>query len=280
MTTTRNSSPAGGGARSARAFRALIPWRARVRAREMYMSLYEKITGKPVFVVDGSGFVADGLATSHTDDFRNDADFGRAYARACVASGFDYNMPWRIHVAIWVAKQAMDVQGDLVELGTGRGFVMSAVLEYLGEHCSRRKVWLYDKFDPYAVDPITGDRITTHKHHYYAQDLKAVEANFSEWENVTLIPGLLPETLTEDPSRICFLHIDLNNAQVEVAALARLWPRLSPGAMVLLDDYAYVGFRAQYEAHSRWAREQKVEILSLPTGQGLLIKPRATPTED
>ena len=52
-----------------------------------------------------------------------------------------------------------------------------------------------------------------------------------------------------------------------------LWNRLVPGAPVLLDDYAYSGYEWQKVGMDAFATEHGLSILSLPTGQGLLIKP-------
>ncbi len=46
-----------------------------------------------------------------------------------------------------------------------------------------------------------------------------------------------------------------------------------PGAFMLFDDYAYFGFKPQTRALNGFAESKGVKILSLPTGQGLLIKP-------
>jgi hypothetical protein len=113
---------------------------------------------------------------------------------------------------------------------------------------------------------------------FYVVDEKAVERNFSEWRNKKIISGSIPSTLPLiDTDNIAFLHIDLNCATPEVAALKHLWNRLVPGAMVLLDDYAYAGYRAQKLAHDALATELGMVIASLPTGQGLLIKPHGRP---
>ena len=45
-----------------------------------------------------------------------------------------------------------------------------------------------------------------------------------------------------------------------------------PGAVVLLDDYAWATHRAQKEALDAFAAAHGAMILSLPTGQGLLIR--------
>lgn len=82
------------------------------------------------------------------------------------------------------------------------------------------------------------------------------------------------ETLAQiDSEEIAFVHIDMNCAPPEIAAIEYLWPRLTTGAMVLLDDYAYIGYHHQKNAMDKFANSKSVDIMSLPTGQGLLVKP-------
>ena len=65
----------------------------------------------------------------------------------------------------------------------------------------------------------------------------------------------------------------MNAAGPEIAAANFFWDKLVPGAMVILDDYAYVGYEVQKRAFDQFSKEKNVPILSLPTGQGLFIKP-------
>ena len=64
----------------------------------------------------------------------------------------------------------------------------------------------------------------------------------------------------------------MNCAPPEIEAIRYLWPKLVGGGIVLLDDYAYVGYHHQKKAMDEFANSVGVEIVSLPTGQGLLIK--------
>ena len=45
-------------------------------------------------------------------------------------------------------------------------------------------------------------------------------------------------------------------------------------AAVVLDDFGWCGYWRQRVAHEAFAAERGTQILELPTGQGLLIKPR------
>lgn len=108
----------------------------------------------------------------------------------------------------------------------------------------------------------------------YMLDVEWVRRNFSEWKNIEIIQGTVPETLgrIEIPS-VAYLHLDMNCALPERAAAEHFWPRLVPGALMLLDDYAYSGYEPQKRAMDEFAHRVGITIVSLPTGQGLAMKP-------
>ena len=74
---------------------------------------------------------------------------------------------------------------------------------------------------------------------------------------------------------IAYLSIDLNDATYEMQVMDRLWKRMAVGGVLLIDDYGWQHSREQHDAWNRFARAQNVSILSLPTGQGLILKPPA-----
>ena len=67
-------------------------------------------------------------------------------------------------------------------------------------------------------------------------------------------------------------HLDMNCALPECEALKFFWDRISPGGIVLFDDYAYFGYEAQGSALDSVARSLGASILALPTGQGMILK--------
>ena len=80
------------------------------------------------------------------------------------------------------------------------------------------------------------------------------------------------ETCELGIGQVAFLHIDMNCAYPERAALEYFWDRLSPGAVVLFDDYAYFGNDSLTREIDSAAEALGTEVLSLPTGQGLIVK--------
>jgi hypothetical protein len=107
----------------------------------------------------------------------------------------------------------------------------------------------------------------------YVTELQQVQANFLEWPNVKIVQGVVPEVLSSlKIDSVAFLHLDMNCAYPERAALEHFWDLISPGGMVLLDDYAHFGNETLAEAIDAAADLLKVEALSLPTGQGLIVR--------
>jgi hypothetical protein len=208
----------------------------------------------------------------------NDPNFIAAYQRGIQACNEDYKFHWRVHVALWVASQARNIEGDFVECGVNRGFLSSAIMNYLNWNSLNKKFFLFDTFcgiDPRYLNEAEKEQ---GRHEFsknmYTECFEAAKVNFSEFKNVHLIRGTIPDTLLlPDISRVCFLSIDMNCAIPEIAAATYFWDKMVKGGWVLLDDYAYCGYNEQKKAFDNFARSKGIEILSLPTGQGLYRKP-------
>ncbi len=229
----------------------------------------------------------DGLRSVHNHEFMVDADFQRAYARGVRAVGVDYHWHWRVHTGLWAASLASHLAGDFVECGVNKGFMSSAIMELLDWNSQGRVFYLLDTFqgvderylsqadlDVGVIERNRRDIVSG----FYTFDVESVKRNFVQWHGVKLIVGPIPETLPQiDASEIAFVHLDLNCSLPEVAAAECLWDRVVPGGVILMDDYGYIGYRSQKLGMDKFARSKGLQILSLPTGQGLLIKPAAVP---
>lgn len=225
----------------------------------------------------------DGLRSVHNHEFMEEPIFRTAYARGVKAAGVDYRWHWRVHTGLWAATTAAKLPGDFVEFGVNKGFLSSAIMQMLDWNRTGRRFYLLDTFsgideryindDDRSVGVIERNRRDIDSG-FYTFDLDAVRSNFAEWPNARIIPGPVPDTLSQiDSEHFAFAHIDMNCAPPEVAAAKFLWPRLTPGGIILLDDYAFSGYRSQKLAMDEFARSKNVAVLSLPTGQGMIVKP-------
>ncbi len=220
-------------------------------------------------------FDADGMATSAIPSFLNRSEFVSAYFRMRVASRavVDPGLQWRVHQAMWCAANCMKIDGDFVECGTGKGLMMSAVLDSLPNwNTSVKRLLLFDTFSPFGIDPSSGKNSEEHGvRGTYASNIEEVAQNFDEWQRVELIQGFLPETLSQGKiEKIAFLHVDLNHAPAEVAVVRALWSSVQRGGIMLLDDYAQV--QQQNDAMNQLAKELSFEILTTASGQGIVVK--------
>lgn len=222
-----------------------------------------------------------GLWCINNHDFMEDPSFCNAYERGCRAA-YDYKWHWRVHIGLWAANAASKLDGDFVECGVNRGFLSSAIMEFLAWDSLNKTFYLLDTFEgldlryisdaeaPHAIEM----NESSLKSGFYVRGVESVKANFSQWKNTHIITGSIPETLDQvDTTRVAYLHLDMNCSPPEVAALNFFWDRLLPGAVVLLDDYGFMGHLHQKRAMDALAKEKHVMIASLPTGQGLLIRP-------
>ena len=139
------------------------------------------------------------------------------------------------------------VPGDLIEAGVwrgGAGIFMRAVLKAHG--VEDRTVWLADSFqglpppndDEYPAD--AGD--LHHTIDELAVSLDEVRQNFRRYDllddQVRFIPGWFRDTLRQAPlERLAVIRIDADMYQSTTQVLEALYPKLSPGGYVIVDDY-------------------------------------------
>jgi hypothetical protein len=224
-------------------------------------------------------FVADGMATLHRSDFLFDPRFQRAYAAGLATGhrfGENLHIEWRVYVACWAAEHALRVGGDFVECGVNTGILSRAIVEYVDFGArSDRIFWLLDTFKGIPEESALPEEqdLVAGMNTLYDDCLAQVETTFAPYDNVRIVPGLVPGTLgCVTSERIAFLSLDMNNVQPEMAALDFFWSRLVPGGVVVLDDYGFAGHELQRLGMDELAAELGTTILALPTGQGLIFK--------
>lgn len=214
-------------------------------------------------------YVGDNLFTINRNlSFLQNEAFMKAY-RLHATTDIEQSIAWRLAVVAWAAKSVISrkVPGDFVECACYKGTTARIVCDYVDFGHTDRHYYLYDLFE--HDSGMLHHSMPEHSARLYAQ----VKERFSEFNNVTITQGRVPEVLNEcSPETVAFLHIDLNNAPAEIGALEHLFHRLSPGGILVLDDYGWMAYRAQKAAEDPWLAQRGYEVLELPTGQGLVFK--------
>jgi O-methyltransferase len=206
-------------------------------------------------------------------DFAMDRKFLDAYACGKATGSWRGSDPiWRTYVAAWAAQHASRLPGDFVECGVNRGGTCLAIMEYQDFNSLGKRFYLLDTFCGFPDELV--DSANALEPAQFTECYDEVLRTFSKFPRAVIIRGKVPDTLPHvESDQIAFLSIDMNHPVPEIAALRFFWPRLVPGAIILLDDYAYSEmYRSQKQAFDELAKELDFCILSLPTGQGMIIK--------
>jgi len=222
-------------------------------------------------------FIGEGIATwlKHPDFVSDPAFMDLAAADIDIAPAGVSSWHWNLQTMRWAAQQARDLPGDFVELGVYKGHTTKFLADYLGFASWPKRWWLYDTFEGIPKDQADpGREHLTVEAYGDAFSFEEVRDRFAPYGNITVVQGRVPEVLAEtSPETISLMHIDLNNATAEIAALDTLYPRLSPGGVIVFDDYGWSSSHNQAKAEAEWFKSRGLAIFSLPSGQGLHVKP-------
>ena len=219
----------------------------------------------------------DGLATCNNCDFISEPKFAKAYQKAKDTNPWDgFTLQWRTHIVCYFANLVKNLEGDYVECGVNTGAYSRAVIDYIDFEETGKRFYLLDTFEGLVEDLLTeeekkGDGITQYLTHYNNVYDEVVKT-FLPFD-VKVIRGAVPDTLPEcDAPKICYLSIDMNCVAPEIAAANYFWDKIVKGGVIILDDYGFPMHINQKLAFDKFAKEKSVEILCLPTGQGIIIK--------
>jgi O-methyltransferase len=154
------------------------------------------------------------------------------------------------------------VPGDLIETGVWRGgttIFMRSILEAYGAH--DRRVWVADSFeglpkpDAERYPHDAGD--TFHTYPELAISLEKVQENFARYglldDQVRFLKGWFKDTLPTAPiEQIAVARLDGDMYESTMDALKALYPKLSIGGYLIVDDYGAVpGCKEAVEEYRR-----------------------------
>jgi O-methyltransferase len=158
---------------------------------------------------------------------------------ASLSSGVLTSVEQRMNMYHFVAQVlAYDVPGDLVELGCYEGQSAILIQKTILGHDPTRRLHLYDSFE--GLPPITDKDGTTFRQGWLAIPEEIVRDNFRKYELPAPVihKGWFKDTLPHGlPERICFAHLDGDLYDSILVSFEHVYPRLSKGAICLIDDY-------------------------------------------
>lgn len=145
---------------------------------------------------------------------------------------------------------ANDIPGDLIEAGVWRGGASIFMRAILKAHDVRKRcVWVADSFEglpsPDARKYPADAASAFHTQEALAVSLEQVKLNFSRYglldEQVRFLKGWFRDTLpTTSDRRWAVIRLDGDMYESTMNALVNLYPNLSLGGYVIIDDYGAV----------------------------------------
>lgn len=154
---------------------------------------------------------------------------------------------------------ARGIPGSIVECGVGKGgSVMAAALKLRALQAGDREIYLFDTFagmtepgdedlsyqgEP-ARDQYLRQRVDDHTTDWCFGTLddvrRAVSGTGYDPARLHLIEGKVEDTIPGNaPDQIALLRLDTDWYQSTHHELVHLFPRLSPGGVIIIDDYGY-----------------------------------------
>lgn len=160
-----------------------------------------------------------------------------------------------------------DIPGDLIETGVWRGgstILMRGILAAWAD--GDRRVWVADSFE--GVPPPDAERYPADRGvrldgiSNLEVSVEEVRSNFARYglldEQVVFLPGWFKDTLATAPiDALAVMRLDGDLYESTMDALRALYPKLSVGGYVIVDDYG--GIDACRQAVSDYRRAEGVD---------------------
>ncbi len=159
------------------------------------------------------------------------------------------------------------VPGDTAECGVFHG--ASSYLICRATRGSGRTHHVFDSFE--GLSGSGGEDGSYWQKGDLAVSLEEVRANLGEFDFVQYHKGWIPERFEDVADRrFAFVHVDVDLYEPTRDSLEFFFPRLSPGGVLVCDDYGFLSCPGARRALDEYFAERPESVVHLPTGQGFV----------
>ena len=225
-----------------------------------------------------------------SEDFKRYFNFGLATGIGINRNNADsllwrhWNVAFAVRHAFWRSASTQLQTTAFVECGVGDGMSAFFMLRELAELKQRGgnrspvdiSIKLYDAWHCISEKSMGKSDDKQLAIIYKTNSIERAKANLAtEGTDVEFIRGMLPEVFASHPTptRISFLHVDLNSADATQGVLEHCLPRLATQAVILFDDYGWSHYRETKARIDLMLARQPGTLLKLPTGQAIYFSP-------
>ena len=179
--------------------------------------------------------------------------------------------PDRCWILLHLMQHTLALPGDFAEFGVFRGgtaLLTAKVLQAAGDD---RELHLFDSF---VGMPVTSKGEAFTEGDFGQTSKAAVRALIAPVKaRVQFHEGYIPETFRDaDIQQLAFAHVDVDLYQSVLDCVEFVYPRLTPGGILLFDDYGFPSCTRAREATDLAFSKLREKPIYLPTGQAFVIK--------
>ena len=176
----------------------------------------------------------------------------------------------------WMMQQLMrlidDVDGNTAECGVWRGLGSYMIARVNRASNKQRTHFVFDSFEGLSTPEASDGG------YWQGGDMAVPEQEFrrnvAEYaDEMKIYKGWIPDCFEQAADeRFAFVHIDVDLYQPTLDSLKFFYPRLSPGGVVLCDDYGLTTCPGATRAMDEFLDDKPEKALSLSAGSGFFIK--------
>lgn len=180
-----------------------------------------------------------------------------------------------IYTLLHFLKEALWLDGDVMECGVWRGGSAKLLYEGVREIAPEKRLHLFDSFEGMAETDAALDR---HEAGDFSDTSLQHVQNFVSGSNgdetaVVFHKGWIPQSFTGlEHLKFCFVHIDLDLHQSILDALAFVYPRLVPRGVIIFDDYGFASCAGARKAVDEFFADKPEAPFVLGTAQAIISK--------
>jgi O-methyltransferase len=186
-------------------------------------------------------------------------------------------LAWRHYIVFWSALSASKATGDvtknLVEVGTCDGLTAFFAMSALKSNKANYKCYMYDAWEAMKDDDLLENESSKSGMYGYL-NLETTIQNLREFSaEAVFYKGYIPDSfsVSVNPDKVIWLHVDLNAAAPTRESLVQFYGRMLPGGIILFDDYGSHDHVETKRVVDLFFKGKNVNLFQLPTGQALVF---------
>ena len=179
--------------------------------------------------------------------------------------------PDRCYILASFAMYASHLQGDFAECGVYRGGTALLLSRIVKD--TNKMLYLFDSFE--GLPKINQEKDQWfYEGQFGAASAAAVGELLSDFRSLIDIRcGWIPQTFSGlETKSFSFVHLDVDLYQSALDCCRYFYPRLVPGGVMLLDDYAFAAARGEKDAVDEFYADKPESPITLPTAQAMVLK--------